>query len=103
MNKAVVVIKEGSAEVMFQNDDINVIIINMDKQELFIYKNEFICRVTAVNDDGTVDLKCIDVMNESESYIGRNFMRVLAEELWFYAEETDSIDDDVFGPEDDDF
>lgn len=88
---AVVQINDGVADVAYQPDGVEVVIINLDSNDLYIYKDVFICQVTQINDDGSVNLKCVDT---TDNKLGnRNFVNVPAQEIEYYGDGDDIVED----------
>jgi len=82
MEEVVISVLGGVASIEFQTDDVNVAIIDMDNDETYLYKDEYICVVTNINTDGTVDIKTIG--NISGKKDRRIFMDVRAVDLEYY-------------------
>lgn len=82
MEKAVISVLGGVASIEFQTDGVDVHIFDMDNEETYLYKNEYICIVTNINTDGTVDIKTIG--NISGKKDRRLFMDVQAVDLEYF-------------------
>ena len=82
MEEVVISVLGGVASIEFQTDDVNVAIIDMDNDETYLYKDEYICIVTNINTDGTVDIKTIG--NISGKMDRRIFMDVRAVDLEYF-------------------
>jgi len=82
MEEVVISVLGGVASIEFQTDDVNVAIIDTDNDETYLYKDEYICIVTNINTDGTVDIKTIG--NISGKKDRRIFLSIPAHELEYY-------------------
>jgi hypothetical protein len=82
VEKVVISVLGGVASIEFQTDDVDVHIFDMDNEETYLYKNEYICIVTNINTDGTVDIKTIG--NISGKRDRRLFMDVQAVDLEYF-------------------
>jgi hypothetical protein len=84
----VIAITEEGTEVAFQSDDtIDVCIFDLTSDDLYLH-NEQTCRVTGVNDDGTINIK----YTSSNHRVRYN---VPASEVVLYYCEDDDIDSEV--------
>lgn len=90
MLRTIVAIHDGEAEIMHEDDGAQAIIFNLDIEELYIFNKNLLCIVTAVNDNGTVEVKCVDSLDDDDKNVGQKFT-VNAESLDFYGEDTDGI------------
>lgn len=88
MSKAVLVVSGGVPEVVFQDETVEVYIFDLDIDETYLYRNNFVCRVLSVDNDGSVTLRCIDTLDATSA--NRSFIGVDPSELDFY--DSDSID-----------
>lgn len=92
---AVLVVKNNRTEIAYQSPEINIYVFNLDSNELYLYADTFKCRVTSVNDDGTVNLRCVDISDGRLN--NRIFSNVPVGEVEFYSdtEDDDFMDDDL--------
>jgi hypothetical protein len=91
MSSVVITVSGGVAEVAFQDADVDVTIIDLDDFDLYLYKN-YICQVNKINDDGTLDLKCVDTTDGSRN--NRNLMNIPAGEISFFSSGEDNYYDE---------
>ena len=82
MDKVVISVLGGVASIEFQTDGIDVSIFDMDSEETYLYKDEYVCIVTDINTDGTVNIKTIG--NISGKKDRRIFLDIPSEELEYY-------------------
>jgi hypothetical protein len=87
----VVVVDNGNAEVKYQSDDVEVSIFNLDEDNLYLYNDKYICQITRVNDDGTVDLSCVDTSDNA--FNNQRFSNVPAGKLSYYSSNDDMVDE----------
>ena len=92
MNKVVIALSGGVAEVMFQSDNVDVSIFDLDEENLYIYKDTYIGVVTDVNDDGTVNMSCTDEIDGSPR--NKRLLHIPAELVLFYSADA-GIDTDT--------
>lgn len=85
-NRAVVVTTGGVTTVAFSDPDVEVVIIDLDNNDTYLYK-EMLCKIISVGDDGTVDLKCIDESDGRK--FNRRFMGVPIEQIEYYGSDDD--------------
>lgn len=93
MEKVVISVVGGVASVEFQTEDVGVCIFDLDSDPLYLYKDEFVCSVTGVNDDGTVDIKLVSSLNDKP--MNRTILGVPAGMLSYYSSDSDFLDDDI--------
>jgi len=86
-SKVIIVITEEGADVAYQSDGTDVLIFDLTSDDLYLHK-EMVCRVTSVNDDGTVDIRYIGANN-------RVRYNVPASEVSLYYSETEDIDSEI--------
>lgn len=89
METVVIKVSRGVAEVAYQSENVDITIIDVDSGDQYIYKN-CICEVSNINDDGTLNLKCVDTLDGSRN--NKNLMNIPAGDISFYAS-GDDIDD----------
>ena len=94
MEKAVISVLGGVATIDYQSDGVDVSIFDMDSEETYLYKNEYICIVTNINTDGTVDVQSIENLPGKKDK--RLFLDVPAEDLTYFdlPEDFDDLDDE---------
>jgi hypothetical protein len=94
MKQVVITVIGGVADIAFQDDDVDVTIIDLDNEDTYLYKDNHVCIIDNVNDDGTVDLKCLYSLDKSGS--SRYFNSVPVSDISFYysEEEIDFLDED---------
>jgi len=94
MGISVVRVCGGVAEVVFQSPDVETHIFDMDGDVCnYLYKDKYVCQIVTVNDDGTLDLKCVDTTDGSRH--NRSFLGVPVDDVEFFSslEDSDYADD----------
>lgn len=90
---AVVTIDHGKLDIDFCPDSMNVLVVDLDADnQLFLYKGNIVCKITKVNGDGTVNVRCTDSIDKST--YKRILIDVPAGDLEVYSDD-DSFDDDL--------
>lgn len=87
MSTVVVGIKDGEVSVEFSSPDVDVCVFDLDKQDIYLYKDNIVCSVYQINDDGTVDIKCLDTLDGSPH--NRSLRNVPACDLSYYSSSED--------------
>jgi hypothetical protein len=92
MSKVIVTITHGDAEVAFQSPDVEVLVINTDRIEYYLYKDNLVCRILNVNDDGTVNIKSVDSLDGMRN--NRVLRSVSIEDLEYHSSDDDLEEDE---------
>ena len=86
-HQVVVAITDEGAEAVFISDDsINVSIFDLTSDDIYLH-NENLCSVTAVNDDGTVNIRYL--------HLRKNAYNIPASEVNLYYCEDLDIDEEL--------
>lgn len=93
METVVIVVRGGVPEIVFQSDLVDVTIIDFDNDDTYLYRGNLICRVTEVNDDGTLTLKSLKSLKESHHSAGHYF-NVQPGDIELY--HSSDLDDDYY-------
>jgi hypothetical protein len=93
MSTVVIKVVHGIAEVAYQSEETSVTIVRMGSGDLYLYQN-YICEISAVNDDGTLNLKCVDTLDGRIN--NANLLNIPADDVSFFAlgEDSDLDDED---------
>jgi hypothetical protein len=91
METVIVTIDHNYAEITFQSPDVNVLIVNKDRIDYYLYQDNLVCRIRDVNDDGTVNVESVDTLDGKRN--NRIIRSVSIEDLGFYSSE-DDLDED---------
>lgn len=96
MKTTLIVVNDGEVTVVAPEGATPFLVINMGEADNYIYKNNLICQITAVNEDGSLNLKCVDSLDGSMN--NRILMSVSPEDIEFYSH-SDELDDWDFDDE----
>jgi hypothetical protein len=91
MSSVIITVAKGTPVVAFQGDDVNILIIDTDRQDEYLY-GELVCCITGVNEDGTLNLRGLYTLDGSKTT--GNVYGVQPEDVSFYQEDDDLESDD---------
>lgn len=84
-NKIVIVSVVGGVACVDYSEGVDTYVFDMDANELYLYNNTYICTIDNINDDGTVNLVCVDTSDGSNS--NRSFYNVPVSKIDFYGKD----------------
>jgi len=86
MERAIITVKGGVAEEVFRSKGVDVLIIDFDNDDIYLYKHNLLCKITAIDDEtGTLTLKCVDTTDGSAN--NRVFDNVSTEDISYFGQD----------------
>lgn len=91
--KVLVAVSLETATVMYQSDDVDVYVFDLDDDSVYIYNDKYLVVVTSVNENGTIDVKCIGETDGDDRNYGSEFIGIDPASVEFYGEDIDGLSD----------
>lgn len=90
MDTVIITTKAGNVNIVYQPDTVDVLVIDLEAGDFYLYKDNFICTISSVSDDGYLNLRCVESIDGGKH--ASAFLNVPAKDIEFYSS-SDEYDD----------